>query len=115
MTTLRSRKVHRLRCSPCPHLDFRSGCVHLEQAIAYGSRGGHRKISDILVDAKLPRSERSSLLLLGHEQEPLWLLGLRLAVQAPPLRDLCYVKVVAEWVTAPSEEKNQSPSRTIAP
>ncbi len=77
--------------------------------------GGHRKISDILVDAKLPRSERSSLLLLGHEQEPLWLLGLRLAVQAPPLRDLCYVKVVAEWVTAPSEEKNQSPSRTIAP
>ncbi len=77
--------------------------------------GGHRKISDILVDAKLPRSERSSLLLLGYEQEPLWLLGLRLAVQAPPLQDLCYVKVVAEWVTAPSEEKNQSPSRTITP
>ena len=35
MTTLRSRKVHHWWCSPYPHLVFRSGCVPLEQAIAY--------------------------------------------------------------------------------
>ena len=77
--------------------------------------GGHRKVSDILVDAKLPRSERAMMLLLGHEQEPLWLVGLRVAVPAPPRRDLCYVKIVAEWVTELSEEKNQSPSPTAGP
>ena len=55
------------------------------------------------------------MLLLGHEQEPLWLVGLRVAVPAPPRRDLCYVKIVAEWVTELSEEKNQSPSPTAGP
>jgi len=44
---------------------------------------GHRKVSDLLIDAKLPRAERSAQLVLGYRDEPLWLIGLRAAIQPP--------------------------------
>lgn len=40
---------------------------------------GHRKLSDVMIDAKIPRRERPSQLVLGFAQEPLWLLGIQSA------------------------------------
>jgi tRNA(Ile)-lysidine synthase len=40
---------------------------------------GHRKLSDVMIDAKIPRSERSHQLVLGFGEEPLWLLGIQSA------------------------------------
>ena len=40
---------------------------------------GHRKLSDVMIDAKIPRSERVHQLVLGFGEEPLWLLGIQSA------------------------------------
>ncbi|MDH3999046.1 MAG: tRNA lysidine(34) synthetase TilS, partial [Desulfuromonadales bacterium] len=36
-----------------------------------------KKLQDIFVDAKIPREQRQSALLLLHAEEPLWVIGLR--------------------------------------
>ena len=38
---------------------------------------GRKKLQDIFVDAKIPREQRQSALLLLHAEEPLWVIGLR--------------------------------------
>ena len=58
--------------------------------------GGHRKLSDLLIDAKLPRRERAGLLLLGAGSEPLWLVGVRAATQPATGCAEGQVRIVAE-------------------
>jgi tRNA(Ile)-lysidine synthase len=58
--------------------------------------GGHRKLSDLLIDAKLPRRERAGLLLLGAGSEPLWLVGVRAATQPATCCAEGQVRIVAE-------------------
>lgn len=51
-------------------------------------RGGQRKLSDLLIDLKVPRSERPGVLLLCWGEQILWVIGHRLAAPptaAPPL------------------------------
>lgn len=47
--------------------------------IRLGPSGGHRKISDLLIDLKVPRPARADILLLCHGDQILWVLGLRQA------------------------------------
>lgn len=58
--------------------------------------GGHRKLSDLLIDAKLPRRERAGLLVLGAGSEPLWLVGVRAATQPATCCEQGQVRIVAE-------------------
>lgn len=41
--------------------------------------GGHRKISDLLIDLKVPRPARADILLLCHGEQILWVIGHRQA------------------------------------
>lgn len=57
--------------------------------IRLASRGGQRKLSDLLIDLKVPRAERPGVLLLCWGDQILWAIGHRLAAppasaQAPP-------------------------------
>ena len=47
--------------------------------ILLGPRGGHRKISDLLIDLKVPRPARADILLLCHGDQILWVIGCRQA------------------------------------
>ncbi len=53
---------------------------------------GHRKLSDLLIDAKVPRSERAKLWVLSASDQPVWVLGIRAGLAEtdtfaqPPLR-----------------------------
>lgn len=58
--------------------------------------GGHRKLSDLLIDAKLPRRERAGLLVLGAGSEPLWIVGVRAATQSATCCAQGQVRIVAE-------------------
>lgn len=58
--------------------------------IRLAGRGGQRKLSDLLIDLKVPRAERPGVLLLCSGDQILWVIGHRLAApsastQAPPL------------------------------
>lgn len=48
--------------------------------------GRHRKISDILIDNKVPKSKRSSCLVLCHQQDILWLVGHRISSIGAPIQ-----------------------------
>lgn len=56
---------------------------------------GHRKLSDVMIDAKIPRRERPSQIVLGFGEEPLWLVGIQSAV-SPFLREESAVTLVVE-------------------
>lgn len=51
--------------------------------IRQGGRGGQRKISDLLIDLKVPRAERPGVLLLCWGEQILWVIGHRLAAPSP--------------------------------
>ena len=48
---------------------------------------GHKKIKQILIDDKVPRGERDSLLMLAHGSEVLWLVGKRRSRRCPVTED----------------------------
>lgn len=45
-------------------------------------RGGHKKLSDLFIDAKVPRSRRARMPLLCAGAEVLWAIGLRVSARA---------------------------------
>ena len=47
--------------------------------IRLAGRGGQRKLSDLLIDLKVPRAERPGVLLLCWGEQTLWVIGHRLA------------------------------------
>lgn len=48
---------------------------------------GHKKIKQVLIDDKVPREERGSLLMLAHGSEILWLVGRRRSRRYPVTED----------------------------
>lgn len=62
---------------------------------------GHRKVSDLWTDLKVPKRERATLLVLTHNDQPLWLLGVRagLAVEQDPRAP--QIQLLAEYLPAP--------------
>lgn len=45
--------------------------------LTINARGGRKKLKDYMIDAKIPREERDSILLLADEKEVLWIVGYR--------------------------------------
>lgn len=87
--------------------------------IRLSPRGGHRKLSDLLIDLKVPRPARSAILLLCRGEEILWVIGHRQAAlpavaETPALSPLPSTRPLSGETTAvvaasPQEETAMKP------
>lgn len=65
---------------------------------------GHRKLSDLLIDAKVPKSERAQRWVLTVSDQPVWLLGIRSGLAPMEAQALAPLRIFAELVAAPDQD-----------